>query len=332
MFKRIIIFLTILALAASVISGCTSKKETAGKKLKKVTVLLDWVPNTNHTGLYAAKEKGYYKDKGLDVDIIQPAEGGSADLIAAGKGEFGISYQEQVTYARTADNPLPVKAIAAIIQHNTSGFASPVGKKIKTPKDFEGKRYGGWGSPMEEAMLKGLMHKYGADYSKLKNVNIGDADFFSSVQRDVDFSWIFYGWDGVAAGIKNFPINFIKLQEVDPDLDFYTPVIITNEKVIKNDPELVKSFLAATAKGYKYAIDHPEAAAGMLVKNAPDTDEKIAVASQKYLAKEYMSGTKRWGEMKLEIWENYSNWMFSHKLMKKKLDAKEAFTNEFLPK
>ena len=75
--------------------------------------------NTNHTGLYVAVENGYYEDEGLAVEIKQPSEGGSADLIAAGKGDFGISHQEQMTYARTADSPLPVKAIAAIIQHNT---------------------------------------------------------------------------------------------------------------------------------------------------------------------------------------------------------------------
>src|SRR5665811_17165 len=131
----VIIIISVLALtmlSLSVFSGCRKPLE-----MKKITVVLDWVPNTNHTGIYVAVANGYYAEEGLDVDIIQPTEGGSADLIAAGKGEFGISYQEQITYARTADTPLPVVAIAAVIQHNTSGFASPVEKNIKTPSDFE---------------------------------------------------------------------------------------------------------------------------------------------------------------------------------------------------
>lgn len=320
---RISMLLVVAISASLVFTGCGEKND--------VTVLLDWVPNTNHTGLYVALDKGYYAAEGLNVKIIQPTEGGSPDLVAAGKGDFGISYQEQVTTVRTAKTPIPVKAIAAVIQHNTSGFASPVAKNITTPKDFEGKKYGGWGAPSEEAMIKGLMKKYGGDFSKVKMVNIGAADFFSSVQKNVDFSWIYYGWDGVAAGIKNFPINFIKLQDVDPNLDFYTPVIIASEDTIKNRPELVKKFLKATAKGYKYAIDKPEDAAGILVKNAPETDKAIAVASQKYLANEYMRGNKRWGEMKLSMWENYAKWMYNNGLLDKKLDAKEAFTNEFLP-
>src|SRR4030042_6582353 len=185
----IIAALTLMMLSLSVFPGC---REVKPLEMKKITVVLDWVPNTNHTGIYAAVANGNYAEEGLEVDIIQPTEGGSADLVAANKCEFGISYQEQVTYARTADTPLPIVAIAAVIQHNTSGFASPVAKNIKTPSDFEGKKYGGWGSPMEDALLKALMKKYGADFSKLEIVNIGASDFFTSVTRDVDFSWISY--------------------------------------------------------------------------------------------------------------------------------------------
>ncbi|EOD00682.1 ABC transporter substrate-binding protein [Caldisalinibacter kiritimatiensis] len=325
--KKIVSLLLIALLTLVPLSGCIKTEEK-----KDVTVLLDWVPNTNHTGLYVALDKGYYEEEGLNVEIIQPSEGGSADLIAAGQGEFGISYQEQVTYARTSDNPLPVKAIAAIIQHNTSGFASPVEKGIKTPKDFEGKKYGGWGSPVEEAMLKALMEKYNADFSKLEMVDIGALDFFTSVKEHVDFTWIYYGWDGVASELKDFPINFIRLQDVDPNLDFYTPVIIANEELLQNAPELAKRFLRATTKGYEYAIDNPEDAVNSLLKYAPEIDKEIAVASQKYLANEYKADAKRWGEMKEKIWRNYANWMYERGLINKKLDAKEAYTNEYLPK
>ena len=165
-----IMFVLLISLSLSFTNSSCSinkDKEKDTEKVQDVKMLLDWVPNTNHTGLYVALENGYYKDEGLNVSIIQPPEGGSAELIAAEQGQFGIGYQEQITYARTTKSPLPVKAIAAIIQHNTSGFASPEEKDIKNPKDFEGKKYGGWGSPMEEAMLKGIMDKNGADFLRL---------------------------------------------------------------------------------------------------------------------------------------------------------------------
>ncbi|MCL4418071.1 MAG: ABC transporter substrate-binding protein [Actinobacteria bacterium] len=332
----IIAVLVLTMLFLSVFSGCgkvtsTTSSETKPIEMKKITVILDWVPNTNHTGIYAAKANGYYAKEGLNVDIIQPTEGGSADLIAAGKGEFGISYQEQVTYARTADTPLPVAAIAAIIQHNTSGFASPVEKNIKTPKDFEGKKYGGFGTPIEDAFLKALMKKYGADFSKLEIINIGASDFFTSVTRDVDFSWIYYGWDGVAAELRNFKINFMLLQDLDPLLDFYTPVIMASEKTINENPELVKKFLRATSQGYEFAISNPEKAAEILTGMVPELDKNIVAASQKYLAKQYKSDAKRWGEMKESVWETFGNWMYDNNLITKKLEASKAFNNEFLP-
>jgi len=335
-FIIIIAVLALIMLSLPLFSGCkkavsANDSEVKPQELKKITVVLDWVPNTNHTGIYAADANGYYAEEGLEVDIIQPTEGGSTDLIAAGKGEFGVSYQEQITYARTADTPLPVVAIAAVIQHNTSGFASPVEKNIKTPADFEGKIYGGWGSPMEDAVLKALMKKYDADFSKLEIVNIGASDFFTSVTKDVDFSWIYYGWDGISAEVKNFKINFILLQDLDPLLDFYTPVIITSEKTINENPELIKKFLRATSKGYEFAISNPVEAAKILTDRVPELDKNIIAASQAYLAEQYKGDANRWGEMKESIWGTFGNWMYENNLISIKLDASKAFTNEFLP-
>ena len=313
------------------LSGNIFADSGAEKTLRKITVLLDWIPNTNHTGMYVAKEKGYYTEEGLSVDIIQPSEGGSAALIAAGQAEFGISYQEQVTHARTTKEPLPVKAIAAIIQHNTSGFASPIERGIKSPKDFEGKKYGGWGSPMETAMIKALMQNDGGDFSKTEIIYIGAIDFFTSVREHVDYTWIYYGWDGVASQLKNFPINFILLQDYDSSLDFYTPVIIASEDLLLKEPELARKFLKATTKGYEFCMKNPEEAAEELLKNAPETDREIAIASQKYLASQFQADADRWGEMKEEVWENYANWMYERKLIDEELDVNAAFTNEYLP-
>ena len=331
MFKKSFLILIVSLFLLTCLLGNSFAGNQTGEKLKKINVLLDWIPNTNHTGMYVAKEKGYYAEEGLSIDIIQPSEGGSAALIAAGQGEFGISYQEQVTYARTTKEALPVKAIAAIIQHNTSGFASPIERGIETPKDFEGKKYGGWGSPMETAMIKALMENDAGDFLKTEIIYIGAIDFFTSVREHVDYTWIYYGWDGIAAQLKDFPINFILLQDYDSNLDFYTPVIIASEDLLLKEPELTRKFLRATTRGYKFCIEKPEEAAEALLKNAPETDREIAIASQKYLASQFQADAERWGEMKEEVWENYANWMYKRKLIDKELDANAAFTNEYLP-
>lgn len=331
--KIVLIGLMVMALA---LSGCATTKDKAPNetqkeetKLEKITVTLDWTPNTNHTGIYVAKDKGYYKDMGLDVEIIQPAGGTAEQLVATDKAQFGISYQEAVTLAQVED--IPVVSIAAILQHNTSGFASLKEKGIKTPKDFEGKRYGGWGSPIEKATLKALMDKDGADVEKVEILTSGAADFFASSEKDIDFAWIFEGWTGIEAKLKGVELNFINLGKEDPALDYYTPVIITNEKNINENKELVKKFMFATSRGYNDAIKEPSEAADILLANAPELKKELVVESQKFLSDKYQADASQWGLQKKEVWENYTNWLFNRDLIAKKIDVDAAFTNEFLP-
>ncbi|MCJ8012003.1 ABC transporter substrate-binding protein [Paenibacillus sp. KQZ6P-2] len=299
------------------------------KKLRDVQVVLDWTPNTNHTGLYVAKEKGYYAAEGLNVEIVQPGSGGADAMVASGKVPFGVSVQENVTQARTQG--VPLVSIAAIIQHNTSGFAAPVDRNIKTPKDFEGKTYGGWGSPVEKAIIGSIMENDKADVNKVKFVNMGEADYFTAVKRDIDFAWIFYGWTGIEAELRKQPLDMLYVKDFSDKLDYYTPVLVTNEKQIKEDPELVKSFMRATSKGYQFAIQHPEDAANILIKAVPELDKDLVMASQKWLSPRYQDDAPRWGEQKEEVWKGYSDWMYEHKLLDKPLDVSSAYTNDFLP-
>ncbi|MBS5914895.1 MAG: ABC transporter substrate-binding protein [Paenibacillus macerans] len=299
------------------------------KAPRDVKLVLDWSPNTNHTGLYVAKELGYFKEEGLNVDIVLPGSGGAEAMVASGEAPFGVSVQENVTQSRTQG--VPLVSIAAVIQHNTSGFAAPAGKNIKSPKDFEGKTYGGWGSPVEEAVMKSIMDLEGADVGKVKFLNIGDADYFTAVKRDIDFAWIFYAWTGIEAELRGEPLDMLYVKDYSDKLDYYTPVIVTNEKTIANDPELVKSFMRAVSKGYNYAADHPDEAAQILLKAVPELDHDLVVASQKWLSPKYRDDAARWGEQKKEVWQNYSDWMHERGLLEKPLDVGAAFTNDFLP-
>lgn len=297
--------------------------------LKDVKIVLDWSPNTNHTGFYVAKEQGFYEEEGLNVDIILPGSAGADAMVASGEVPFGVSYQEGVTQARIQG--LPLVSIAAVIQHNTSGFAAPVDRNIKSPKDYEGKTYGGWGSPVEEAILKSIMDQSGADVNKVKFVNMGEADYFTAVKRDIDFAWIFYAWTGIEADLRGEPLDMQFVKDYSESLDYYTPVIVTNEKTIAEDPELVKAFMRATTKGYEYTIDHPDESADILIKAVPELDKDLVAASQKWLSPKYKDDAARWGEQKREVWQNYSDWMHERGLIEKPLDTDKAFTNEFLP-
>jgi ABC-type nitrate/sulfonate/bicarbonate transport system substrate-binding protein len=320
----------LLICTAILLTACGGGETEQKDQLKKVSVVLDWTPNTNHTGLYVARDKGYFEEQGLDVEILKPGEAGADQLVASGKAEFGVGYQEGVTQARVQD--VPIVSIAAVIQHNTSGFASPKEKGITSPTDFQGKKYGGWGSPVEKAVMSSIMKQQNADVEKVDFVNIGDTDFFTAVKRDVDFAWIFYGWTGIEAEIRGEELNMLYVKDYSEKLDYYTPVLTTNEKMIENDPDTVKAFLAAASKGYELAMDNPEEAAQILLEAEPDLDKELVMKSQEWLAPRYQDDADRWGEQKLEVWENYADWMYENQLLDKKLESKKAFTNEFLPK
>lgn len=303
--------------------------EEDGQELKKVTVVLDYVPNTNHTGMYVALDKGYYKEAGLDVEIIEPTDGATATLIAQQKGTFGISYQEDVTIALTAEDPLPIKAIAAIIQHNTSGFVSLADSGIESPADFEGKTYAGWGGPGESAVLEACMTQQGKDFSKL-NMVISDGGGFETLGKSCDLMWFFEGWDCVMAEMNGCELNYMECRELDERLDYYTPVIISSNAVLEEDPEMVSAFLEATAKGYADTIADPDAAAEILFSHVPDYDLEMLKKSQEYLADKFMEDTDTWGMMKDEVWDNYSAFLQEYGVIKEALPAAECYTNEFL--
>lgn len=321
---RILLSVAILVVFALAMSGCAEEKP---EEFDQVTVLLDWTPNTNYSGLYAAIDKGYYAEEGLEVEIIQ-APRSVVSMVAADQAEFGISYQEEVTYARLSE--MPVVSIAAIIQHNTSGFASLKERGIETPADFEGRSYGGWGSPVEEATIKALMEQYNADFDTVDIITTGEVDSLIVIEREADFAWIYYGWTGVEAELKGMELNFIELREVDPALDYYTPVLITSESLINENPGLVERFMRATGKGYRLAIEEPEEAAQSLLNHAPELDEELVIASQKWLADKFQAGAEQWGLQDRETWEAYSRWLYEYGLIEEIPDVDAAFTNEFL--
>lgn len=321
--KKIILIMSIILIGIVLLTGCANDEK------ESITVMLDWTPNTNHTGLYVALKNGYYDDLGLKVEIIQSSEGSTVQYIAAGKAEFGISFQEEVTYARA--NQIPIVSIATIIQHNTSGFASPVDRNIKSPKDFEGKTYGGWGPAIEKAVIQTVMELDDGDFSKVTTVNAGVADFFTATKKDIDFEWIYYGWTGIEAELREYAINYIELRDLSPQLDYYTPVIITNEAYINDSPEIIKKFIGATAKGYEYAIQNPEDAAEILISSVSGMDKELVLKSQLWISKKYKDDAKVWGVQKEVIWDTFSKWMFDYELIPEMINVEDAYTNEFLP-
>lgn len=323
--KKISVIVIVLMLLGGILAGGCAGPET--EPLESVTLLLDWTPNTNFSGIYAAIEHGYYREEGLAVDLVQ-APGSVIQMVGANQAAFGFSFQEEVTFARLAE--IPVVSIAAVIQHNSSGFIALKESGITSPADFEGKSYGGWGSPVEEATIRALMERREADFSQVEMITTGEVDQLISIEREADFAWIFYGWTGIDAELKGLDFNFIELRLEDPALDYYTPVLISSETLIDTNPELVKRFMRATAKGYIFAIENPAEAAQILIKTVPELNPDLVLASQLWLAARYQAEAETWGLQKPETWENYGKWLFEHGLIEEMPELEKAFTNAFL--
>lgn len=327
-----------LAIAASMIMGlaaCSGGTEentdtAADGELQKVTFVLDWTPNTNHTGIYAALENGYYKEAGLDVEIIQPPEDGALGAVGTGNAQFGVDFQESLATALTAEQPIPVTAVAAIIDHNTSGIISMKEKGIDSFAKLEGKTYATWDMPAEQAIIRQVMTDSGADYGNLKMVPNSGADALSLMQTDVDAVWVYEGWDVMMAELAGLDYNYIVFSDASPVLDFYTPVIVANNEFLETNPETAKAFMAATAKGYEFAVENPKEAAAILVKQVPELSLDLVEKSQVFLAGQYKAEKTNWGTIDEERWSAFYDWMYAQKLIPSELGNK-GFTNEFLP-
>ena len=261
-----VMLLSVTACGSSSTKSESASTEAGKKKLTKVTFCLDWTPNTNHTGIYAAKALGYYEDAGLDVEIVQPPENGAATMCASGQAQFAIEAQDTMAAALDSDNPLGITAVAGLIQHNTSGIISRKGDGITSPKGLEGKTYSTWESPIEQATLKTVMKDEGADFSKVKLIPNNITDEPAALKANqTDAIWVFYGWGGINAEVEGVDCDYWNFKDIDSVFDYYTPVMIANNDFLKNSPDEAKAFLAATKKGYQYAIDNPKKAADLLI-------------------------------------------------------------------
>ncbi len=323
--------LTALILSAVILfTLCACGEKPQEDHLEKITFVLDWTPNTNHTGVYLAHALGYYLEEGLSVDIVQPPEDGAPMMVASGQAEYGVSFQEEVAAALTAGETLPITAVCAILQHNTSGVVSLKDRGITSFADLEGKTYASWGVPIYDEILFDAVRADNGDPSKINIINNTATDAYAALQTDFDAVWIYYGWDGIIGEQKGYELNFLPFAEANPTLDYYTPVIVANNAYIEKNPESAKAFLRATAKGYEYAVEHPEEAARILADAVPELDYEILLESQNYLAGEYVADAPQWGWIDAERWSRFNDWMYEKGMTATSLGT-SGFTNQYLP-
>lgn len=332
--KQILAVLLCAVLLVS-LAACAGKQDDKTADLQKITLSLDWTPNTNHTGIYVALAKGYFTEAGLDVTVVQPPESGAAAMCAAGQAQFAIDAQDTLAAAFTSDEPLGVTAVAALLQHNTSGIISRKGEGMDRPKGMENHTYSTWEVPTELAMLKTVMEKDGGDFSKVKLIPNTITDEAGALkEKQTDAIWIFYGWGGISAKLSGLDFDYFNFTDIDPVFDYYTPVLIANNNYIAENPETTKAFLSALKKGYEYAIANPEEAAQILVDGDTTGSLKesleLVTESQKWLSTQYKAEVTQWGYIDPARWDGFYKWLWDNELIEKELPAGTGYTNAYL--
>ena len=331
--KMIMAAVVSLSLAASAAAPvCADETET--KELKKITFCLDWTPNTNHTGIYAAQALGYFEEAGLDVSIVQPPENGAVLMCAAGQAEFAVDAQDTMAASLDLDVPLGVTAVAALIQHNTSGIISRAGDGISSPKGLAGKVYSTWESPIEMAMIRYCMEQEGASFDDVKLIPNDITDEPAALAaHQTDAIWIFYGWGGVNAQVEGVDCDYWNFSDIAPELDYYTPVLLANNEFLEKEPETAKAFLEAARRGYEYAVENPKEAADMLIEGdstgSLKGSEELVYASQEWLSAKYIDDAQQWGVFDPERWDAFYGWLYENELTAHDLRT-VGYTNDYL--
>lgn len=295
------------------------------------TVMLNWSPNAHHLGIYVAEQRGWYDDAGLDVTIVEPGADGVATALAAGRADVGISVAEGVLPARAAG--IPIVSVAAIVPHNDSSLIALADSGITRPRDLEGRRYGGYGGPLEIELISRLVECDGGDPDAVEFVEIGDVDYLAGMDQEAfDVAWVFSGWDGLRARVvEDRDVAELRFADhLDCIPDWYTPLLAASEATIADDPETLRTFLDVTARGYLAAVDDPGAAADDLLDAVPELDAELVRAAADYYAARFVDGDAPWGVQDDTVWTEFATFAFEAGLLDGEVDVAAAYTNEML--
>lgn len=294
-------------------------------------IALDWTPNTIHSGLYIAKEKGFYEQHNLEVELLPPDAEYSktpAKRLEAGEVDLAICPSEScIAYNETGK--MQLQAIYAILQKDASAI---VGTNLNSMRELgQGKKYGSYNARYEDEIVKAMISK---DGGQGHGVHIerseGKLSMFDAVKGGrVDATWIFSPWEGVEAEMEGIHTKHFKLEDYDIPYG-YSPVISRNAANSPSD-ETLQAFVSATRQGYEHAMKHPHDVTDILHRaTVPQRSKDFLHKSQASINHYYSDGHKP-GFMDGTKWTTWLDWLRSHDLLKGPREVKEGdiFTNQF---
>ncbi|WP_275955375.1 ABC transporter substrate-binding protein [Metabacillus halosaccharovorans] len=332
--KAIVWFIGLCLVILSACSNTTSTTDTgreAGKEeLKDVSIMLDWYPNAVHSFLYIAKEKGYFEEEGLNVDIQFPANPTDPiNLAAAGKITLGISYQPDVIIAR-ANQDVKIKSVGAIVRSPLNRVIFLEDSKIQSPKDLEGKTVGFPGIPLNESLINSMVKADGGNPENVEMIDVGFELGSSIVSKKVD---------AVIGAYINHEVPVLaheghETRNINPTdygvPNYYELVAVTSDQTWEKEQESIEAFWRAATKGYQFTAENPDEALQILLKNQDESNfplvKAVEVQSLDILLP-LMKSEVGFGSQDQQQWEETIKWLKDAGLIEKEPVVEDIFVN-----
>ena len=293
--------------------------------------MLDYFPNADHAGIYAAEEGGYFRRTGLDVKIRQPTDPAAPiKQVAAGRVDLAISYEPELLRAR--DNGLHVVSVAALVHEPLTSIISLPKAGIRDPKDLSGKTVGTAGIDYQSAYLQTILEEADLDPGRTRMRNVGFGLVPALLTRKVDaILGGFWNYEGTELKLKRRRPRIIRMEDAGvPTYDEL--VIVANEDSLERDGGKIRAFIGALSRGTEDLRKDPKAGLGGLLKANRDLDPRLQRAAVDVTLPLFLAPRgKPFGWQDPAEWKEFAAWMRDRKLLKNPPDPSAAQTNELLP-
>jgi putative hydroxymethylpyrimidine transport system substrate-binding protein len=332
--RRALILLGALALLAA---GCGEKPEpgpNSTASTEPLRLVLDYFPNADHAGIYAAQAAGEYRKAGLEVDIKAPPDPAAPlKLLQAGRADIVVSYEPELLLARDkgADD---LVAVGALVQKPLTSLISLPAGKIAGAKDLAGKRVGTAGIAYQSAYLKTILDKAGVDPGSVKETNVGFDLVRPLITKRVDATLgAFWNYEGVDLERRGKKPRILRMDQLGVPTYDELVFVARKQDLDEDGASRVRRFLQATARGHKALEQDPAAGIDALLKAGNGLDRGLQTAAVQATTPAFFPEDDKqpFGWMDEAEWDAYGAWMEQNGLLKQPANAARALTNEFLP-
>jgi putative hydroxymethylpyrimidine transport system substrate-binding protein len=324
--------LPLLCAAALLAAGCGEKDdvlEPAGSK--RVELMLDYFPNADHAGIYAAQAGGHFEQAGLAVEIREPPDPAAPiKQVAAGRVDLAISYEPEVLRAR--DQGLAVVSLGAIVREPLTSIMSLPGAKIRSPRDLRGKTVGTAGIDYQSAYLRTILREAGVPADSVKERNVGFSLTPALLTGRVDaVLGAFWNYEGTELRLRGRRPRIIRMDEAGvPSYDEL--VLVANQDALERDGDKLRAFIGALSRGTRDLRREPDEAIDGLLEANPDLDPELQRAVVEVTLPLFLPPRgKPFAWQDPEKWDAFAAWMHDNELLENPPDVRGAFDNGLLP-